>query len=40
MAAALLCERTFRRRGSLLSRLVVAPLLSKATVLDEREVRG
>jgi hypothetical protein len=40
MAAVLLCERTFRRRGSLLSRLVVAPLLSKATVLDEREVRG
>ena len=40
MAAALLCERSFRRRGSLFSRLVVAPLLNKATALDEREVRG
>jgi hypothetical protein len=40
MAAALLCERLFCRRGSLFSRLVVAPILSKATVLDEREVRG
>jgi len=39
MAAALLCERSFRRRGSLFSRLVVAPLLNKATALDEREVR-
>ena len=40
MAAALLCERPFRRRGSLFSHLVVAPLLSKATVLNERKVRG
>ncbi len=40
MAAALLCERSFRQRGSLFSRLVVAPLLCKATTLDEREVRG
>jgi hypothetical protein len=40
VAAALLCERSFRRRGSLFSRLVVAPLLCKATTLDEREVRG
>ena len=40
MATALLCERSFCRRGSLLSRLVVAPPLSKATALDECEVRG
>ena len=40
MAATLLCKRLFRRRGSLFSRLVVAPLLSKATTLDEREVCG
>ena len=40
MAAALLCERSFRRCGSLFSRLVVAPLLCKATTLDEREGRG
>ncbi len=40
MAAALLCERPFRRRGSLFSCLMVAPLLSKVTVLDEREVCG
>ncbi len=40
MAAALLCERSFRQRGSLFSRLVVAPLLCKAMTLDEREGRG
>jgi hypothetical protein len=40
VAAALLCERSFRRRSSLFSRLVVAPLLCKATTLDEREVCG
>ena len=39
MAATLLRKRSFRRRGSLFSRLVVAPLLNKATALDEREVR-
>ena len=40
MAAALLCKHPFRRRGGLFSHLMVAPLLSKATALDEREVRG
>ena len=40
MVAVLLCKRSFHRRGSLFSRLVVAPLLCKATMLDEREVRG
>ena len=40
MAATLLRKRSFRRRGSLFSRLVVAPLLSKVTTLDEREVCG
>ena len=30
----------FDRRGSLFSRLVVAPLLCKATTLDKREVHG
>jgi len=40
VAAALLCERSFRRRGSLFSRLVVVPLLCKATTLGKREVRG
>ena len=40
MVATLLRKRSFRRRGSLFSRLVVAPLLSKVTTLDEREVCG
>ena len=40
MAAVLHCKRLFRRCGSLFSCLVVAPLLSKATALDKREVRG
>ncbi len=40
MAAAPLCELSFCQRGSLLSRLVVAPLLSKVTALDKCEVRG
>jgi hypothetical protein len=40
VAAALLCEHAFHQRGSLFSRLVVAPFLCKTTTLDERKVRG
>ena len=40
MVAALLCKRLFCRRGSLFSRLVVASLLCKATMLNKREVHG
>ena len=40
VAATLLRKHSFRRLGSLFSRLVVAPLHSKVTMLDEREVCG